>query len=305
MHDRLILGVDVGGTSVKVARFDLKGAQVDGPHRFDPKATASAKTILTRFQDGLKPFVDWRLCGIGIGFPGPFDYENGICRIRGLGKFDAIYGVNVKDELRRRLNLPQEFPIVFINDASAYALGESRGAASGWRRTVVVTLGTGCGSAFLVDGKLVTQGPGVPENGWIYHLPFREGSLDDYLSRRGILALWREMGGLPKEVDVLDLARMAAEGSQQALVLFQTFGEMMGEALAPLLMGFRADGLVVGGQIAKSFSLFGPALVSTLERLGARAAVRKGEDLDGSALKGAALAALEAIEGRSTIREAR
>lgn len=295
---RFVLGVDVGGTHVEAARFDFDGARISDVRRFDPLATSpAAGLILEQFASGLAPLLGPGLAAIGFGFPGPFDYENGICRIRGLAKFDALYGLNLKEEFRKRLGLDKDFPIVFVNDATAFALGESRfGAAKGLRRAIVLTLGTGCGSTFLIDGRVATDGPGVPPNGWIYSLPFRGGIVDEHLSRRGILALWREIGGDAEGVDIIDLAGRAQQGDSLARLLFERFGQAMGEALAPVIREFSADGVVVGGQIAKSFALFAPAFSAELSRRGLSVIIRRGDDLDGSALKGAAYAALETVD---------
>jgi glucokinase len=94
------------------------------------------------------------LLGVAFGFPGPFDYEAGICLIEGVEKYGALYGVNIRDAIRTRLDLG-DLPILFRNDAEAAVVGETRyGAGRNYPRVIGVTLGTGCGSAFLVDGVL-------------------------------------------------------------------------------------------------------------------------------------------------------
>ena len=67
---------------------------------------------------------EWR--GIGIAIPGPFDYTRGIAAIHGVRKFDALFGLDLKEEIKRVCSLP----VVFLNDASAYALGEYYGGAA-------------------------------------------------------------------------------------------------------------------------------------------------------------------------------
>src|SRR4029453_9406903 len=90
--------------------------------------------------------------GVVLGFPGPFDYATGICRIEGVQKYGAIYGVAMRDALRARLDL-SDLPILFRNDAEAAVVGEARyGVGRENRRLIGVTWGAGWGSAFLVAG---------------------------------------------------------------------------------------------------------------------------------------------------------
>ena len=296
----MAVGVDVGGTTVRLATVTRSGAIVPATlTRFDPQSRGPADEILRRFADALRCLDLAGTSGIGIGFPGPFDYERGICLLKGLGKYDALYGVDVGAALRRRLGLPDSYPVRFINDAAAFALGEAfYGAARPFRRAVVLTLGTGCGSAFLVEGKIVTEGEGVPPNGWVYPLLHQGKPLDDLLSTRGILALWRRLtvvsaagrangtGAEPTEVS--SLAQRAASGDPLARRLFARFGRLLREAIAPILQGFRADGLVLGGRIALSFPLFASEAIEVLQAHGCRAHVVRAADIDHSALKGAA-----------------
>jgi len=67
------------------------------------------------------------LLGIAFGFPGPFDYQNGLCFIQGQSKYDHLYQVNIKDELKKLLNFNKS--ILFCNDAEA-AMDINHGNAS-------------------------------------------------------------------------------------------------------------------------------------------------------------------------------
>ena len=190
------------------------------------------------------------------------------------------------EELRRRLALPAHVPIRFVNDATAFALGEALfGAARGQNRVIVLTFGTGCGSAFLVDGKVVTDGEGVPPNGWVYPLlhPGRSARRASFTPGHfepvGRGAVERDENGTePAEragqgdaFDVVDLARLARSGDAMARGVFRRFGQTAGEALSPVVLAFRPAALVIGGKIAKSFDLFGPQLTEALAPAPARA----------------------------------
>ena len=134
-------------------------------------------------------------------------------------------------------------------------MGEMRyGSAKGAKRALFVCIGTGCGSAFGVDGSLATPGmDGVPESGYIYDAPFLEGCVDDYISRRGLLAFTKQMLG-----EELDGKALAQRTDAAARACFLTFGERLRDALLPHLKRFQPEVLCLGGQITKSASLFLP-----------------------------------------------
>lgn len=223
--------LDVGGTEIKAACMDVFGGISSEIRHFPARADEDAGSILTHFADivGKVRLPETDLTGIRMAFPGPFDYENGISLMQGLGKYDKLYQVSVRAGLSDLLGVGEE-TILFINDAAAFALGEmgfgeSRGAA----RALFICIGTGCGSAFGVDGKLAPAGTaGVPRSGYVYDAPYLEGCIDDYLSRRGLMALTRERMGT-----ALD-----------------------GRALAPFLDAFHPEILCIGGQITGSSAMF-------------------------------------------------
>ncbi|GIO33328.1 MULTISPECIES: ROK family protein [Paenibacillus] len=268
-----VLAFDVGGTYVKAGIVGIDGS-LFGPLCSFPARSGDPKEALLQYFTKLVATQGKRIpdgCairGVGLAFPGPFDYERGVCLTRGLNKFEALYGVNLKEELTARIAAIPELEgkwsgapaVVIENDAALFALGEyAFDAGRSGVRTMYLTIGTGLGSAFLCRGKLIKRGVGVPEGGWLYRLPYREGVLDDYISRRGIVRLAEELGiqGMTSgEEDVKRLAERAYAGEAQAVQLFSHFGERLSEALLPWLRSFRPDSVVIGGQIAKSADLF-------------------------------------------------
>jgi glucokinase len=202
------------------------------------------------------------LLGIALGFPGPFDYVTGICLIEGVEKYGAIYGMDMRAALSDRVNL-KDLPILFRNDAEAAVVGEARyGAGRNYRRLIGVTLGTGCGSAFLVDGVPLTSGPGVPPNGWLYPVLFRGVRADDVFSQRGLVARLRA-AGVP-EIGVKNAAAAARAGDAAALQVFERFGSDLGSFLDSHAVAFAAEAVLVLGQIAGALDLFGAPLRQTL-----------------------------------------
>lgn len=112
-----------------------------------------------------------------LRLPGPFDYERGISLIRGVRKFERIYGLDVAATLYPLLRECGTEEFRYVNDAAAFALGECLGGvADDAERVVALTLGTGVGSGFVAGRRLVTSGDEVPANGWVYCLPFEGAS---------------------------------------------------------------------------------------------------------------------------------
>lgn len=251
------LCLDVGGTEIKAAPLDKRGNFLAPVRHFPAMAGADRQTLLENFG-----WIFSSICPenavpieIDLAFPGPFDYKNGICLLQGLDKYDALYGCNLRRAFSEISGLLEQ-KIQFINDAAAFALGEMTfGQATQAGRALFVAVGTGCGSAFGVNGFLAEEGtPGVPPNGYFYNAPFRDSCVDDYISRRGLEKLSGEMLGVP--LDGRALAERIAAGDERAKACFRCFGEQLCDALQPQIEAFCPDTLCMGGQIMESAALF-------------------------------------------------
>jgi glucokinase len=266
MADASVIALDVGGTSVKSAVVALVGRIIGQPTVTPIDSSANAETILATFagiiQHHLTLLNPVCLLGVAFGFPGPFDYETGVSYITGVAKYEAIYGLNIKTALQSRLGSPT-LSIAFRNDAEAAIAGEARyGAGQPYRRLIGLTLGTGLGSAFIVDGVRVTSGEGIPPDGWLYAVPFRGVQADDTFSRRG-LADRLQAAGITS-LEVKDAATAARAGDRIVRQVFETFGRDLGNFLEPFAVSFQAEAVLILGGIALAFDLFGPALSQTL-----------------------------------------
>lgn len=245
----LVPVLEVGGTHVSSAWVDRSTWQVQQTLRIELDANADADALFDRFRKagsalGAPAGVRW-----GVAMPDPFDYERGIGQFEGVGKFTALRGVDVGEGLRRRLG--GEF--VFVNDADAFLLGEwVAGAARGARRCAGITLGTGVGSAWLVDGQIAD--PGVPPGGRMHRMYIGGLPLEDLVSRRAIRRAYVAAGGDP-EADVREIAAAARDGSAVARRVLDTAMTALGRVVGRCCAGFRAELLVVGGSMSASWDL--------------------------------------------------
>lgn len=260
----LVPVLEIGGTHVTAAVVDMTdGVPVaDSLVRRPVSADAGAAEILDSFAATARHTQAPADAPWGVALPGPFDYAAGIGRFRGIGKFESLHDVDVGAELRERL--PDPRTIRFLNDADAFAIGEYHGGAAERRsRSVCITLGTGVGSSFLLAGQPVTEGPAVPPDGRAHRITVDGLPLEEVISRRAIRARYARAAGLARGCqgpDVSDIAALARTGDSRAsAVILECFGTL-GRALAPWCGAFRADVIVVGGSMAASWDLIGPAL---------------------------------------------
>jgi glucokinase len=195
-----------------------------------------------------------------LAIPGPFDFKYGVSQMR--HKLPYLYGVNLRQLLAARFGW-QPANVRFLLDSAAFLLGEvAAGAALGVSRAVGITLGTGVGSAFAVDGRLVTKGRGVPPGGEIWNLPYEGGIIEDFVSTRAIQKNYQNRTGVTAEV--AQIAERSANDPHAAAV-FTEFGRHFALALRRIFSEFAPQVVVLGGGISRSAHLFLPAAQAELK----------------------------------------
>ena len=261
----LVPALEIGGTHVAGAIVDVeKPAVVPGIRtRLPLDADGSASSILSTVVECARDIPDapagstW-----GIAIPGPFDYARGIGSFEGVAKFGALNGVDVGRGLLD--GLPGAARVAFLNDADAFLVGEwAAGAGRGHTRVAGITLGTGIGSAFLADGRIVSTGHDVPPRGEVHLVSIDGRPLEDTVSRRAIVAEYARLAGGDRArpaLDVVDIAARARRGEAPAQAAIDGPLRSLGRALSPWLARFGASTLVVGGSMARSWDLVEPPL---------------------------------------------
>jgi glucokinase len=267
------IGADIGGSHISCQLFNLENHQFIGNSRVRKTidSNSSATVILDSWANAIREAAgDYRfseLSGIGFAMPGPFDYQNGIAWFKDVEKFNHLYGVNIRLEILKRFQLQEEYPVRFLNDAACFAIGESlQGEAAKYSRLLAVTLGTGFGTTFIENHKPVAGEYGIPSDGFLYRVPFRNSVADDYFSTRWFLKEHKALTG--KEISGVKLLTDLAINDNSAAMIFHTFGSGLGKFLAPWLKGFDAGCLVIGGNISSAFPLFGKELQDEFSQAG-------------------------------------
>jgi glucokinase len=269
MKQKYAVGADIGGSHITCALIDLEHQMILPETRatFPVDNTASSDVILGIWSEAvgeaiLGIAID-ELAGIGFAMPGPFDYVKGIALFERVEKYLGLYGVNVSDEIRTRLKLPARIPVRYMNDATAFAVGEAwMGVAEGTKRSVAITLGTGFGSAFIDDGIPVVERNDTPSLGCVWHLPYKDSIADNFFSTRWFVKQYTALSGetMPGVKEIADKARK----DPKVAALFAEYGSGIGGFLGPWLNLFHAEVLVIGGNMAGASDLFLPEFEKAL-----------------------------------------
>ena len=266
--DRRILVYDVGGSHISAAlcvehSYALLGTAraplpVDGLNSLSASKTGPAFRFV-RLIHALGERVSKSaslpnapIAGAALAMPGPFDYGNGISQIR--HKLKSLYGVDLKAALGERFGW-QPAQLSFVNDAAAFLLGEiGAGAAKGFSRSIGITLGTGIGCAFAIDGRIAIPADqaggdaGVPAGGEMWNLPYNGASVEDFVSTRFLRSRYQNLSGL--EADVAVVAAIAQCNENEPCVAFEE--AVAKQAIAPETRSERPPTKPSGGRTAKA-----------------------------------------------------
>jgi glucokinase len=292
---RELIGVDLGGTAIKLLRCTTAGeslAELEVPTP-RPAVPGAVTTALVEAIERLDP--ERRADRIGIGHPGPADRAGRVARI--AINLPGWREVPLADWLEPQLGRP----VTCENDANCAALGEAwLGAARGIDDVLLLTLGTGVGGAVLLDGRLFRgHGGAAAEPGLIGVDPDgppcnsgNRGSLESFCSLAGLARL------SPR--DPRELVRAADAGEVEALAVWRTYGSRLGVGLSSLIYLFTPRLILIGGGLSAACDHLLPAAweqvrerVLAVSREGLE--IRRGALGNGAGRLGAARLALDRL----------
>ena len=261
-------GIDLGGTTVKIAYFDETGKMLD---KWEiPTVTANGGAqILPDIADSIHQYIEGysipetAILGLGIGVPGPVNAKGVVNKCINLG-----WGVfNIAQTLSELTG----FPVKAGNDANVAALGEFwKGGGKGCRNMVMATLGTGVGGGIVIENNLLfgAHGSGA-EIGHMVLNPQETipcncgkcGCVEQYASANGIVRVTKErlaasdaptiLRALPALTckDVFDAAK---QGDDFAVRTLEQIFDYLGEALASACCVCDPERIILGGGVSKA-----------------------------------------------------
>jgi len=295
--DGQLIGVDLGGTAIKLGRFARDGTLLEALEIPTPRP-AMPGAVTVAIAEAVERLDPQRLAPlVGVGHPGPSDRHGRLARIaiNLPGWLDVPLADWLEPLLERR--------VTCANDANCALVGERwHGAARGARDVLLLTLGTGVGGAVLLDGELFTgRGGAAAEPGLIGIQPDgppcnsgNRGSLESYCSIAGLARL--------SPVEPQELCRRAESGDPEALAVWEAYGRLLGTGISSLLYLFTPELVLLGGGLSAAAPLFLPALWQEVEQR-VLAVSREGLRIERCALGngagrlGAARLALEWLDG--------
>ncbi len=267
-----VVGVDVGGTNIKLGLVDLEG-KVIARNSFATRPFASSRTKLIAalsaeieaaiMMAGLKKK---QIAGVGIGVPGLVDYEKGVVRF--LPNIPGWKNVPLKSILQKKINLP-----VFVdNDVKIITLAEAKfGAGRGVKNLICLTLGTGVGAGLILDGYLYRgQNNAAGELG---HMPLNEhgpkcncggfGCFETYVGNRPLLDAARQVMG--KALPNLETAsQLAEQGNKKAIHFWQQTAVRIGNGLVGVVNLLSPELIIIGGGISNNEKFLFKTITDTI-----------------------------------------
>lgn len=282
---RYAIGIDFGGTSVKLALVNERG-QIKARRRFVTKDAPGQNGWLDRVQlevhDILsKEGAGRQVVGAGVGVPGFVDFERGY--IYDLPNVPGWTGVQLGDLLAQRLNMRARID----NDVNAMALGECTfGAGRTYQHAVFVTLGTGVGGGLLINNKLYRGAHSMA--GEIGHVsidrhgiraPTGFGGVEQYVGNRRIIERMEKEIDTGRKTILLDLVKgdrkqlspkvlkdAADQGDALALEILDDVTDCLATAFASITYILQPQAFIVGGGVAEDAKLLFQLLRKNVEK---------------------------------------
>ena len=271
MNGEIVAGIDIGGTNSVYGLVDKQGRIIaEGTIDTDksPRPDGFIKTLSSEIEKLLAAYKGYTLKGVGIGAPNG-NYHKGTIELapnlawKGIVPFADI----MKKELKK--------PVVLTNDANAAAVGEMIfGGAQGIKDFIILTLGTGLGSGFVVNGEVVYGHTGFAgEYGHVIMIPGgrecgcgRRGCLETYASATGLTrtakilmeerkddSMLRSMN--PAVIDSKTVAEAAANGDKLSLDAFDYTAEILALAIVNAVVVTSPKAIFLFGGLAKAGDL--------------------------------------------------
>lgn len=270
------IGIDVGGTNVKIALVDGEGKIIYSnsvPTYAQMGYEYTVNNIKQAIRDLMKETnTDAKeIEGIGFDFPGQVDYKTGVVKL--APNIPGWINVPIAQMIEEEFNIPTRID----NDVRCAALGELKfGAGKGCENFACITVGTGIGSGLVINGQLVRGAANAA--GEIGHIKLQmnggpicgcgdTGCLEAFASGPSIVAMaqeylkggkstkFREMAGADGEITPYIVAKAAEAGDPVAKRIFEIVGTYIGMGLVSVINLLNPEKVIIGGGVAAAGDL--------------------------------------------------
>lgn len=247
MLGKVVLGVDLGGTNIRVGKV-VNGIIVEEVACLVFDKGTGKEDVINNLIELIEEVINGcrdEIAGIGMGIPSLLDRETGIV-------YDVI---NIpswnKVELKKILENYFEIPVFLDNDANCFALGERYfGKGQNIENFVGLTLGTGLGAGIISNGKIFRdKNCGSGEFGMI---PYLDSIYEDYCSSKFFTNKYNTTG--------YEAYLKALENDEEALKMFSEFGIHLAKVIKTILFSIDPELIIIGGSIAKAKVFFQESL---------------------------------------------
>ncbi len=265
------IGIDIGGTKIAVAAVDRSG-RIAARAVIATDAELGFGRALVRMveaADRVLAEAGWRrddVCGVGVGCTGPVSAE------RGVINNPYTLPTWIDCDIVHRLAAIFDRPVYLENDADAAAMGEwFAGAARGFRKVVMLTLGTGVGGGVVTDGRIYRGTRGEhPELG---HIPIDASGPACYCGATGCLeaiasgTAIAQAGRSAGFADSREVFHRAADGDPAARAIVERAQNALAMASWTILHTFMPELIVLGGGVIdEHYDVLSGAVAAQLPR---------------------------------------
>lgn len=270
MSESQVIGIDFGGTSVKLAV--LEGEELlTSVHRIRTQEYHGPESLIDKIVEVIsevrKEFPD--VAAVGVGVPGAVDYQRGITY--NLTNVEGWSDVALREILAGKTGLP----CVVDNDANCMAFAEWKyGAAQGTESAVCVTLGTGVGGGLILNGQVYRGATYAAGEIGQMSVDYRgvagpygnSGALERYIGNKQITDLAEEMyraagRDIPDPHTPEVIAKLAGAGDKTAIEVWEKVADYLANCLMSIVYLLNPEIIVIGGGVSEAGDLlFGPLL---------------------------------------------
>ncbi|MBF0594911.1 MAG: ROK family protein [Candidatus Omnitrophica bacterium] len=269
-----VVGVDVGGTNVKLGIVNLSGKVLSRSSFATKTFIQSPETLIDAICEAVVSLLAKEsisktdVVGVGIGLPGLVDVDKGVARL--LPNIPGWADVPLKRIMEKKTGLK----VSLENDVNMITLGEwEYGAGKGIEDLICVTLGTGVGAGLVLNNRIY-RGPGFAA-GEIGHAPLNEegpacgcggwGCFERYVGNKRLQKDAVKVFA-NEDITLEDVYRKAIEGKKKALKFWADVGGKVAQGLIGPINILNPECVILGGGVSASFELMKPSIEKTIKR---------------------------------------